>query len=166
MLEKTKQLIETLRNCKGAQRVAVWVTPIRKLRGDFNGTHIVSKQVLARVRAGIDYANLGTVKDAIANGEREEVQPLPWGEWLQFPYAIGHTRKDGAYNEYVRFYPPVLKAGSEVKKPQVQWYLDGVPTTYASVEPMLLASDKPTEEVPACFNVNVENIVAVQDIGQ
>lgn len=41
-------------------------------------------------RAGINFANLASVKEGIANGERGEVQSLPWGEWVQFPFVIQH----------------------------------------------------------------------------
>lgn len=165
MLNKTIQILESLKSCKGCERAAIWHTPIKKLKGDFNGAHSVSKQVTAHVRAGIDFANLSSVKSGIESGERGEVESLPWGEWLQFPFVIGHTRKDGQYCEYVRLYPPVLKARNSPKRNTVQWYLDSKPVDYSAVEPMLLAADKPKDETPECFNLNVENIVAIQDVG-
>ena len=40
---------------------------------------VLEKVTNAVVRAGIDFANLTSVKEGIANGERGEVQSLPWG---------------------------------------------------------------------------------------
>ena len=41
-------------------------------------------------RAGINFANISSVKEGIANNERGEVQPLAWGEWVNFPFVIAH----------------------------------------------------------------------------
>jgi hypothetical protein len=41
-------------------------------------------------RAGINFANISSVKDGIASNERGEVQPLAWGEWVNFPFVIAH----------------------------------------------------------------------------
>jgi hypothetical protein len=95
---------------------------------------LIVKRTSAYVRAGIEYANLAVVKDAVANGERSEVESLPWGEWLKYPFIISHKGK-----EYVRLYPATF---ANLATPSVEWSIDGKPADYAQVEPYLLASEK------------------------
>ena len=112
------------------------------------------------VRAGIDYANLSSVQQGIASGERGEVQSLPWGEWKKnsdgtdcFPYIIEHKGTD-----YIRLYPSIHRPhstffvdGSEVDKNTFAGYL-----TPSEATKLL----KPTEDdVPACFTIKLENIL-------
>lgn len=52
--------------------------------------HSFRKVTEGVVTTGVDFANLAKVQEGIANGERGEVQPLPWGEWVEFPYIITH----------------------------------------------------------------------------
>jgi hypothetical protein len=55
------------------------------------------KQTTMVVRTGVEFQNLSVVKKAIEAGERGEVQSLPWGKWLIYPYAIENNGK-----EYIR----------------------------------------------------------------
>ena len=112
MKQKTTKILNALNDAGQFNKVA-WRS-ILKTRKDFPG--LVEKVVCAVVSAGTDYANRKSVREAIDNGEREEVGALPWGQWLQFPHVIAHTNKAGDYNEYIRLYPP-----SEAQKDSFSW---------------------------------------------
>lgn len=70
-------------------------TPAAKFKGT-----VLEKETEMTVRTGVAFANLKSVKEAIANGEREEVGSLPdWQEWLVYPFILRHK---GNGTEYVR----------------------------------------------------------------
>jgi hypothetical protein len=112
---------------------------------------VLEKRIEGIFRAGINFGNLGSVKDAIANGERGEVQPLPFGEWLKFPYLIQYKE-----TQYVRLYPTkncVLK---------VQYLVNGVESTKENFLSFLTPSDKAKAENgerPDCITVKVSNLI-------
>ena len=141
-------------------------------------SHYLEKITQGIVRAGINYANLSSVVQGIANGDRGEVQSLPWGEWKKnedgtdcFPYIIAHKTKpdkenpDGKYQEYVRLYPSVAN------KPSSTFYVDSVKVpkeTFAKYlttnEACKILNPKP-EDIPLCFTIKVDNILGTpQDI--
>ena len=110
------------------------------------------------VRAGINFANLSSVKDAIAEGTRGEVQALPWGEWLSFPYIIKH--KDV---EYFRLYP----SNGANHHPKSMFFVDGVEVDKETFAGYLTPSEaskilKPdVENIPECFTVKSSNILGI-----
>lgn len=108
-------------------------------------------------RAGIDYSNLSAVKTGIENGERGEVESLPWGEWKQFPYIITHKGTD-----YVRLYPSIHKPksvflveGKEVTKEKFATYL-----TPSEASKLLNPKD---EDIPLCFTIKANNILSIPE---
>jgi hypothetical protein len=103
-------------------------------------------------RAGINFANLGSVKDAIANGERGAVQPLPWGEWQQFPYVIKHKE-----SFYLRLYP------AKNAKVETTYLVNGQITTKADFDSYLTPSDAKSPDKFECFTVKCENVIALCD---
>lgn len=96
--QQAQELIAAVKGCKG-QFIRVEYRTSVKLAAKHKGITI-TKHVSGIFRTGIDYAQKASVKDAIEAGERGEVQPLPWGEWAEFPWIIAHK---GA--EYIRLYP-------------------------------------------------------------
>ena len=153
---KLMQAIEIINALKGkaGQHVQATWQRIAKTAKSFDG--IVAKRTTAWVRSGINYSNLADVRSAIEAGEREPVQSLPWGQWREgyANYIIDH--KD---NEYIRLYPATF---ANLATPSVQWLLNGVPATYAQVEPYLLASEKRhDDDKPACFTINAENVLSI-----
>jgi hypothetical protein len=112
---------------------------------------ILEKRIEGVFRAGIDFGNLGSVKDGIEKGERGEVQSLPFGEWEKFPYLIKHKE-----TQYVRLYPTkncVLK---------VQYLVNGVESTKENFLSFLTPSDKAKAENgerPECITVKVSNLI-------
>jgi hypothetical protein len=115
-----KQIVENLQNHKGQHVQACWTRPM-KTRKDVPMS--IVKRTCAYVRAGIDYANLRTVKEGVESGERAEVQGLKWGQWSEFPFIIAHKGVD-----YVRLYPAVFAN----LKPTVEYSIDGKPATGGS----------------------------------
>jgi hypothetical protein len=120
------------------------------------------------VRAGINFANLSSVKDAIAAGERGEVQSLPFGEWLSFPYLIKHRPKGSEEDViYIRLYPSeginhIPKSiyyvnGKEVQKEEFAKYL-----TPSDAKKLLDPSEK-----PLCFTIKSDNVLDIpQDVDE
>lgn len=112
------------------------------------------------VRAGVNFANLSSVKDAIAAGERGEVQSLPWGEWKQFPYIIEHKG-----SEYIRLYPSdginhypksmFFVNGEEVDKQTFAGYL-----TPSEAKKLL---DPENNDRPECFTIKANNILGIPE---
>lgn len=139
--------VEKFMECKGAF-LAVEFTTDKAPRAEFKGTRL-TKRVRMVARAGIDYANLSTVREGIASGERGEVQPLPWGEWFAFPYVIAHK---GGY--YFRLYPV---AGSV---PTVTYTVNGETVDRDTFAGYLTPSERAKMESgdrPDCFTVKAEN---------
>lgn len=119
----------------------------------FKGTSL-KRVVKGAFRSGIAFENLKEVKEAIASGERGEVQSLPWGEWKQFPHIITHKG-----NDYIRIYPAVgvgqvpsttyLVNEEEVNK---ETYL-----TYLTESDRKKKTD--SSEAPLTMSLNVYNIL-------
>ena len=115
---------------------------------------IVLEKITSTVcKAGIDYANLGSVKAGIASGERGEVEGLPWGEWELFPFTISHKGE-----RYVRLYPAAQSNqsvtlykvnGKQVGREVFAGYL--TPSEAAKME---------SSERPACFTIKESNLIA------
>ena len=98
----------------------------------------LEKRTRAVVRAGIDYRNLSINKN-------RETEPLPWGQWKQFPYVIEHNGK-----EYIRLYPN--------NKPESDYFIDGKRVDREEFLSKLPESQK-KKEAPACFVVAEENLI-------
>jgi len=113
---------------------------------------VLEKITEGAFRAGIDYANLSEVKEAIAKGERGEVEPLPWGEWSMFPYHITHKGKS-----YFRFYP---STGGMIQKPKVTYFVNGEEVDKDTYYEMLPPSDRKPSEKP-CFVIEAGNILKI-----
>lgn len=96
--QKAADLIEAIKDCKGQFIRCRYRTNVKPAAAFKSVT--ITKEVEGVFRTGIDYAQLNSVKSAIANEERGEVQSLSWGEWAVFPWIIAHK---GA--EYLRLYP-------------------------------------------------------------
>ena len=116
--------------CKGQFISCSFVSEVEP-KAAFKGTKL-SKSTEGTFRAGIDYANLKPILEAIAEGSRGEVGGLPWGRWEHFPYTILHTPKgETEEKRYIRLYPTqncamkvqYLVNGTEVTKEVFKTYL-------------------------------------------
>lgn len=139
--------IERFMQCAGQFLAVVFTT--EKKPAAAHKAHRLTKRVSGVFRAGIEFANLKTVKDGIEAGERGPVEPLPWGEWFAAPYVITHK---GGY--YFRLYPV---AG---KHPSVTYMVDGVEVTREQWMAYLTPSARAEMESgdrPDCFTIKAEN---------
>lgn len=121
---------------------------------------VLEKHTVAVVQAGVNYANLSSVKQGIADGTRGEVQELPWGTWKSFPYIIEH--KD---QEYLRLYP----SGAANHIPKSVFFVDGEVVDKKKFAEYLTPAEakkllEPTEEDrPACFTIKADNILNIPE---
>lgn len=106
----------------------------------------IVKTTVGVFRAGLDYDEQKRVKTKRETGQLPATpQPLPWGEWLVFPFFIQHKGK-----LYVRLYP--------LGKVQVFYFEDSKPIQKSELESIALASELKPSERPDCITVGAENI--------
>jgi hypothetical protein len=130
-------------------------------------------------RCGINFSNLGAVIDGIRDHERGPVQPLPWGQWQQFPFIIEHKGE-----RYLRLYPMgrtlFLVNGVEVDRPtydaaspadrstkrvtdwestqmRVVYTVDGIEVDRNTFNSYLTPSEANRAEAPDCITVKERN---------
>ena len=133
------------------QFVSVSFKSDKKPSAKFKGVQL-TKVTNGVFRSGIDFANLSSVQDGIANGERGEVQSLPWGSWVSFPYIIAHNNQ-----EYVRLYP-VVNGNSKV---EVAYFVNGTQVSKDEFNGYLTPSDAKPSEAIECFTVKANNIISI-----
>jgi hypothetical protein len=145
-------------NHKGQNIPACWERPCQTLA---EVPMKITKRTCAYVRAGIEYANLSSVKEAIESGERDEVGKLPWGKWRDGykPFIIDHTPKGQTENvEYIRLYPCVFSN----LKTTVEYFIDGKLATKEDVRPYVKASEvRESDEPIKCFTLKAETVVRI-----
>ena len=151
------EMVEKIKSAKGEFIKASWKSN-PKPAAAHKGV-LLEKVTTGVVRAGINYANLSAVKDAIEAGGRGEVQSLPWGEWSMFPYVINHYGK-----EYLRLYPSeginhvprsiYYVNGEEVDKETFAGYL-----TPSESKKLLEPSE---DDRPLCFTIKMENLLPLE----
>jgi hypothetical protein len=148
-MDKT-QVMSVVGNLSG-QHIHVEFKSEGKPSSEFKGVKL-EKITSGAFRAGIDYANLSEVKEAIAAGERGEVEPLPWGEWVMFPFHIHHKEKD-----YLRLYPAT---GGFIQSPKVTYFMAEHEISKEEYLSMLPPSSRKSSDKP-CFVVNMDNIIQI-----
>lgn len=124
----------------------------KKPAAAFKGVKL-EKIISGVFRAGIDFANLSSVKEGIASGERGEVQSLTWGEWINFPYLLAY--KD---ERYVRLYPTANCKLTAI------YLVDGVEVSNEKFKSYLTPSDKARAESgerPECITIKESNILKI-----
>lgn len=140
-----------LMTVKGGFVGMLWQRPC-KTRAAFKHLNIL-KTVSAVGRVGVNHENREAVKEARANGDLPAVnQGLPWGEWVLFPYFIGHNG-----GLYIRLYPV------EGTVPKASFTLDGQPVSKESLTAYLLASEfSEVNESIGCMTLKAENLRQVR----
>ena len=151
------EVTTALFNCKGQFISVAYVSEVEP-KAAFKGTKL-SKSTQGTFRAGIDFANLKPVLEAIAEGTRGAVGELPWGRWEHFPYTILHTPKgETEEKRYVRLYP------TENCKLNVQYLVDNVAVTKEVFKTYLRQSDidkMESGERPLCICPKEVNITKI-----
>lgn len=131
---------------------------IRKSAGDVN----IEKVAVMQGMVGTQYADRKPVREAVANGERDEVE-LP--SHIQESFQVGKTRFWRGNNG--KEYLPVCITGN---KSQVTWLLDGEEVEFDAIKDHLLASEyakSPSKEELAdkgqvpFIGITVDNILAI-----
>lgn len=151
------QVINKILNTKGSFVKAYWKSNPKPAAAHKNV--ILEKVTSAVVRAGIDFAKLSSVQDAIESGERGEVQSLPWGQWKMFPYIIEH--KDA---NYIRLYPST--GNNHI--PSSTYYVDGQVVDKGTFANYLTNSEReklmnPDENRPECFTIKTDNVLGTEE---
>ena len=136
---------------------------------------LLEKHTIAIVQTGVNFANLSSVKQGIADGERGEVQELPWGSWFidpvteksWFPYVITHRSKGSDEDTlYLRLYP----SGADNHIPKSVFLVDGVTVDKNVFARYLTPSESkklldPTVDKPLCFTIKLKNLLDIpQDV--
>ena len=146
------EILNRLLKSKGTHTTVRYQTE-DKPAAAFKGTAL-KRIVRGAFRSGIAFENLNDVKEAIAAGDRGEVQSLPWGEWKQYPHIITHKGKD-----YIRIYPAV---GSG-QFPSTTYLVDGVEVEKEFYLTFLTESDRKKktnpDDAPLTMSLNVYNIL-------
>jgi hypothetical protein len=143
--------LETLMSRKG-QIVTVKTIRAVKMR---KGQPAVNKASEFQCRVGVTYDNIQAVQDGRADGTLPaENAGLPWGEWIEFPYTIGHKGET-----YVRC--TLLK--NNFRRAPVFTLVDGTEIARADVMPLALASEfKEKDEDSVVFNIKLSSILDVK----
>jgi hypothetical protein len=140
---------EVLKTRKGSN-LSVLINKPLKVKKVHAGNK-VEKQTKLVIRGGIEYDNIGAVKEGRENGTLpSQPQSLPWGTWAEFPVHIEHKGSD-----YVRFYP----ASGLSFKPETTYFLNGMEVDKSQVEFICLSSEFPThKDEPLCYTIKAENV--------
>jgi hypothetical protein len=143
--------LETLMSRKG-QIVTVKTIRAVKMR---KGQPAVNKASEFQCRVGVTYDNIQAVQDGRADGTLPaENAGLPWGEWIEFPYTIGHKGET-----YVRC--TLLK--NNFRRAPVFTLMDGTEIAKADVMPLALASEfKEKDADSVVFNIKLSSILDVK----
>lgn len=140
---------EKILSKKGQFACVGWARPCKTLK---SCDKVITKLTMANnVRIGAGYDNMAVVKSARENGELpKENQGLNGLEWVEYPYILRNPKTE---KQFVR----IETAKNTTFKSQ--YFINGVETTKAEIEPYLQASEKkPSGEMPTVMNINIENI--------
>lgn len=154
---KTSQIVEKLTDKRGQAVNVRLVSAVPCLAA--HAANIVQKVTSMTVISGIAFENRKDIKDAIAACERGEVQPLPWGQWQQFPHVITHKGAD-----YIRLYLPsnAQQASGFYKPTTVQFTCNGVPITREKAIELCGSKAQAKENESGCMTVKAQNLAIVE----
>lgn len=147
---KAKEIIAKLKSQPAGSYLSVTTEKLLKNRKGRSETVYKLSQMV--VRAGISYDAQKAVQAKRESGEAPSTnQGLPFGEWIEYPYHIGHKGKD-----YVRLYLSPLHNVKTV------YTIDGRQATKAEAMEICLASNfSKGGERPDCITVSADNIKAI-----
>jgi len=147
-------IADRLLGLKGSFAGVCWSRPMKTRAGV---TAEVTKSVRTTVQVGVSYDNRECVKDARADGSAPaENAGLPWGEWVQYPYVIGHKGR-----HYVRLYP-VRDGAGKPRSCKVIYKVDGKTVTREDVEALCPKSEFSAGTPTECYTLAVDNLRAVR----
>jgi hypothetical protein len=149
-MQTQAQMLDLLMSRRG-QIVTVKTTrPVKMKKGQAE----VTKTSEFQCRVGVNYENMAAVKEGRANGEMPaENQGLPWGEWIEFPYTIGHKGET-----YVR----CTMLNNAFRRAPVFTLADGTVVDKETVKQGALASEFREGDDNLVFNIKVSSLVEVK----
>ena len=150
---QTEKIVEMITDKRGQSLNVRLVSNVPCLAA--HRANLVQKVTEMTVISGISFENRKDIKDAITNGERGEVQSLPWGQWKQFPHVIEHKGVD-----YLRLYLP-SKAQQEngfCKPTTVNFTCNGTPISRAQAIELCGSKAEAKENESGCMTVKAENL--------
>ena len=114
----------------------------------------VTKTSEFQCRVGVNYDNIKAVKEGRASGELPaENAGLPWGEWIEFPYTIGHKGET-----YVR----CTMLDNSFRRAPVFMLADGSVVDKEFVKARALASEFKEGDDSAVFNIKLSSLLEVK----
>lgn len=149
-MQTQTQMLELLMSRRGQIVTVKTQRPVKMKRGQPE----VFKASEFQCRVGVNYDNIAVVKEGRATGELPaENAGLPWGEWLEFPYTIGHKGET-----YVRC--TLLNNG--FRRAPVFTLADGTVVDRETVRAGALASEFKDGDDSVVFNIKVSSLVEVK----
>lgn len=157
-------------NSKG-QFVKVRYRSNPKPKAEFKNI-LLEKVTSTVIQAGVNYANLSSVKQGIADGTRGEVQELPFGSWMidkdtgksLFPYLITHTPKDS--DEEV-IYLRMTTSQCDSHRPKSIYYANNEIVDKATFATYLTNSEAKKlmepSEAPPVYNIKLDNLLDIPE---
>lgn len=122
-----------------------------------NAGIVLEKETLGAFKAGINYANIKEVREAIEAGERGPVQAPKGKKWKQFPHIL-ESLKTG--EELVRLYP---SSGSN-QRPSVIYRVNGNEVSKDDFLSYLPESKRQSNSADkTCFDCRVSNILDIEE---
>lgn len=151
------EIIAKLLNAKGRFAKAAWRSN-PKPAAAFK-EHVLEKRSIAIVRAGVGFENLKEIKEGIESGERGPVGPLPYGEWVKYPYVIRHRGE---------LQLRLTRSREHAQFSIIKYYVDGVEVPLDEFMKYLTPSDAkqallPPEELPPIFNIKMSNVLDITE---
>lgn len=149
-------ILDLVRNHKGQTLRATWQNTVPCLK-QYAGEVTVTKHTQCHVIAGVEFANRKEVREAIEAGTRGEVQSLPWGSWLVYPFLIEHKGET-----YIRLFPPTEAQMQYFNLQHTsEWFANGQPITQEQAIEYCGSKAKPRDEQAQCFSVKCANVIAI-----
>ena len=150
------EVLNKILTCKG-QHVTIRfkTSPAPASPKKVNAGIVLEKETKGAFKAGINYANIKEVREAIETGERGPVQAPKGRKWKQFPHIL-ESEKTG--EELVRLYP----ASGDNQHPSVVYRVNGNEVTKENFLSFLPES-KRQSEAKICFDLKVANILDVEE---
>lgn len=154
---KTQSILSAIQNHKGQVLNYHIQSQIPTLKSVQNV--VVTKDTRGYCLSGIAFENRKEVKEGIANGERGEVQPLPWGNWKQFPFVIEHKG-----NDYVRLYLPTPEQETAFHlHGETMFFANGEQISREKAIELCGSKIRSSNERPDCMTCKVDNIISIGD---
>jgi hypothetical protein len=116
-----------------------------------NAGILLEKETKGAFKAGISYANLKEVREAIEAGERGPVEAPKGKKWIKYPYTL-ESLKTG--KELVRLYP----ASGDNQHPSVVYRVNGTEVSKEEFNSYLPPSEVNKTPQPL-FDLSVESIL-------